>query len=74
MVTWSQQETLGCCLAIMHSRDVTAEQGLVVMLSIVHFWGLPALFGAGPDLKVGWTGGAASPILTHLSPRLSPLT
>lgn len=56
MVTWSQQETLGCCLAIMHSRDVTAEQGLVVMLSVVHFWGLPALFGAGPGLKVGWTG------------------
>lgn len=74
MVTWSQQEAPGCCLAITHPRDMTAEEGLVVMLSLVHFWGLPAFLGAGPGLKRGWKWGAASPILTHFSPRLSPPT
>lgn len=73
MVTWSQQEALGCCLAITHPRDVTAEERLM-MMSLVPFWGLSALLGAGPGLKRGWTWGAASPVLTHLSPRLSPPT
>lgn len=37
--TWSQQEAPGRCPAITHPRDVTAEEGLVVMLSLDPFLG-----------------------------------
>lgn len=63
MVTWSQQETPACRLAITHPRDVTAEEGLVVMLPLVHFWGFPA----GPGLKPGWTWGL-HPLSSPISP------
>lgn len=55
VVAWSQQEAPGFCLDITHPSDVTAEEGLVVTLSLIYFWGLPALLGAGPGLRRGWT-------------------